>query len=103
MLPGYVVIQYLPLCYKSYQKPTCQYAVVRGKCVERVIPYNTLTGSKKKPKELGVEDRWADTEVHFKDLKKKPKTKSLKSQDWEVTMEWAQMVSHIYILGGIRF
>ena len=102
MRAGYVILQYLPLCYKSYQKPTCEYTLVKGKGVERVIPYNTLMKSKTRPKELGPEGRWADTDLHCERIKKNPKRRSLKSEDWEVTMKWAQMVSRLFFAAELN-
>eukprot|EP00903_Cladosiphon_okamuranus_P007213 g7001.t1 len=82
----YVVIQYFPLCLTCHQKPLAPYERVGGQRVERVIPYNTIMAKKaSEGRELGAEDKWADTDHHYNEVK--AKWKSLTERNWKVAMD----------------
>ncbi len=90
--PGYVIIQYLPLCLTCHAKPETQYRVVGGKNVENVLPYNTIMTKRKgqAERDLGPEGVWADTKVHFQNHKRRGKR--LSEKNWNASMDHAQKV-----------
>lgn len=98
--PGYVILQYLPLCCSKSAKPACPFEKVAGNQVERVLPYNTRMGKKKncsgEDGEFGPEGVWADTEHHFATLKNiSKKGPNLTKENWKVAMDYAQKVTLI--------
>lgn len=97
--PGFVILQYLPLCLTCIARPQTLYAKISGKKVESVLPYNTLMqrdSSKSKDRvagqerELGPKEVWADVEYHFKKLS--TKWKGLNRENWDASLDHAQKV-----------
>lgn len=93
-VPGFVVIQYLPLCLTCYAVPETQYYIVRGKQVENVLPYNTIMDKKKAAEggELGPKDAWASTGFHLRHMKNRRHGKKLSKNNWDVSLSHAQKV-----------
>lgn len=92
--PGYVIIQYLPMCLTCHAKPETPYKILGGKNVENVLPYNTIMDKRKgrSERDLGPEGAWADTELHFRKQKASRSGKSLSKGNWKATMDHAQKV-----------
>lgn len=90
---GYVILQYFPLCLTCYDDPETPYARVGGKNVENVLPYNTIMAKKPgQERELGPEDKWADTDVHYQKVKGSKDGKGLVEKNWNASMEHVQKV-----------
>lgn len=99
---GYVIIQYFPLCLTCHEKPQTPYARVGGQRIESVIPYNTIMAKKaSEGRELGAEDKWADTDHHYD--KVKAKWKSLTERNWKASMDNIHKVFCILRSKGFGF
>lgn len=94
---GYVILNYFPVCLKCTHKPQTPYNTVGGQNVEKVLPYNTITKAGGAT-EQGPENKWVDTDHHFKKVKSRTAGKSLTKKNWDVSMSHVHKVGSLWVL-----